>query len=128
MSQYKYVNRTDAEITVGDYTIPARGGVVLAATYALLDAEEGVLVDKYVDGVQVQTEYTPNYLTGPVGIGVAANAGAQLSLAASTTAVCSVNIAPGVAPSSPNNGDMWTTSAGLFVRVNGATKSVTFNV
>ena len=27
----------------------------------------------------------------------------------------------GVAPSTPVNGDMWNTTAGLFVRVNGAT-------
>jgi hypothetical protein len=32
-----------------------------------------------------------------------------------------VNIPHGTAPSSPVNGDMWTTTAGLFVRVNGVT-------
>jgi len=42
------------------------------------------------------------------------------SFAASTTAGASLNIAPGVAPTSPNNGDMWTTSNGVFVEINGA--------
>lgn len=41
--------------------------------------------------------------------------------AAGTTAKSSLNLAHGVAPSSPVNGDMWTTTAGLFVRINGAT-------
>lgn len=32
-----------------------------------------------------------------------------------------VLISPGTAPTSPANGDVWTTSAGMFVRVNGTT-------
>ena len=32
-----------------------------------------------------------------------------------------LNLPPGATPSSPNNGDMWTTSAGLFVQINGST-------
>ena len=32
-----------------------------------------------------------------------------------------LNIAQGTAPNSPTNGDMWTTSAGLYVRINGGT-------
>lgn len=39
----------------------------------------------------------------------------------SVAAAAGFNIAPGAAPSSPNNGDMWVTSAGLFVRINGTT-------
>lgn len=31
------------------------------------------------------------------------------------------NLPPGIAPSSPNNGDLWTTSAGMFVQINGST-------
>jgi hypothetical protein len=30
----------------------------------------------------------------------------------------------GSAPNTPNNGDLWTTAAGMFVRINGVTKSV----
>ena len=32
-----------------------------------------------------------------------------------------VNLRPGTAPASPNNGDCWTTTAGLFCRINGVT-------
>jgi len=38
-----------------------------------------------------------------------------------TTTAASVTIPHGAAPTSPANGDMWTTTAGLFVRINGAT-------
>ena len=42
--------------------------------------------------------------------------------AASATA--SINLPPGSAPSSPANGDLWTTSADLFARINGSTRTV----
>jgi fibronectin-binding autotransporter adhesin len=42
------------------------------------------------------------------------------SIAASTSGGAGLNIAPGVAPGSPNNGDIWTTTAGLFSEVAGA--------
>jgi hypothetical protein len=45
----------------------------------------------------------------------------RLTLAPSTTLSAGINVAPGVAPTSPNNGDLWVTTAGIFVRVNGAT-------
>lgn len=40
---------------------------------------------------------------------------------AATTSIPSINMPHGTAPTSPTNGDVWTTSSGLFVRVNGAT-------
>lgn len=40
---------------------------------------------------------------------------------ASTTTRASINLPHGTAPTSPVDGDIWTTSAGLFVRINGAT-------
>lgn len=40
---------------------------------------------------------------------------------ASTTIGAGLNLPPGVAPTTPNNGDVWTTSVGIFVQINGAT-------
>lgn len=45
--------------------------------------------------------------------------------AAGATGAAGFRILHGVAPTSPVNGDMWTTTAGLFVRINGVTKTVT---
>ncbi len=59
--------------------------------------------------------------TGVASIGIAISASTQLNLAAGTTAVSSMRLAHGSAPTSPVNGDMWTTTSGLFVRINGST-------
>lgn len=40
---------------------------------------------------------------------------------ASTTSSSGLNLPHGTAPTSPVNGDVWTTTAGLFVRINGVT-------
>ena len=48
----------------------------------------------------------------------------KITAPASTTARASLNLAHGVAPTSPVDGDIWTTSAGTFVRVNGATVGI----
>ena len=45
----------------------------------------------------------------------------KVTTAAGTTGAASLNLPPGTAPTSPVNGDIWTTSAGLFARVNGST-------
>jgi len=44
---------------------------------------------------------------------------------ASTSSLASLNIPHGTAPTTPTNGDVWTTTAGLFIRINGVTKTVT---
>jgi hypothetical protein len=44
-----------------------------------------------------------------------------LVTAASLTSNAGFNIQPGVAPTSPNNGDLWTTSSSIFVQINGTT-------
>lgn len=63
---------------------------------------------------------TDNPTTTILGTGVV-SIGGQTRVPASTTSAASLRIPHGSAPSSPTNGDMWTTTAGLFVRINGAT-------
>lgn len=53
--------------------------------------------------------------------GAGTSASTNLNLPAATTSLSSLRLAHGAAPSSPVNGDMWTTTAGLYVRINGAT-------
>jgi hypothetical protein len=45
----------------------------------------------------------------------------KLVTAPSTTSSAGLNIPAGAAPTSPGNGDIWTTTAGVFVQINGAT-------
>lgn len=65
-----------------------------------------------------------------IGLNPSAGAYAQLAgatftgavaTAAATTGGVGFKIAPGVAPTTPANGDIWLTSAGLFARIGGAT-------
>jgi len=44
----------------------------------------------------------------------------QVNFVASTTAESSINIPQGTAPTAPNNGDLWTTSEGVYAFINGA--------
>ncbi|MGO9008079.1 MAG: hypothetical protein ACLQIQ_08540 [Beijerinckiaceae bacterium] len=44
--------------------------------------------------------------------------------AASTTSAAGLNIAPGTAPTSPNNGDFWTATGGMFGQINGGTRGL----
>lgn len=45
----------------------------------------------------------------------------KATFSASTTTAASANIPHGTAPTSPVNGDVWTTTAGMYARVNGTT-------
>lgn len=45
--------------------------------------------------------------------------------AACVAAYASITLPHGTTPTTLNNGDMWTTTSGLFVRINGVTKTVT---
>lgn len=61
--------------------------------------------------------------TNNATVGEFSSAG-QFILTASTTARASLNLPHGVAPSSPVNGDLWTTTTSAFVRINGVTQDL----
>lgn len=48
-------------------------------------------------------------------------AGETLQAQASMSGAASLNLPEGTAPASPADGDVWTTSAGMFVRIAGVT-------
>jgi hypothetical protein len=52
------------------------------------------------------------------------NASGKVNTIASTTANAGLSIAHGVAPTSPVNGDIWTTTNGVFIRVNSTTQQM----
>jgi hypothetical protein len=61
--------------------------------------------------------FTPLNTTGGVMLG-------PLITFASSSVQAGFNIPPGVAPGTPNNGDIWETTAGLFASVNGVTTNL----
>jgi hypothetical protein len=72
------------------------------------------------DGGTTQNERMRIDSAGNVGIGVTSPT-AKLTIAASTTSASSLNLAHGVAPTAPTNGDVWTTTTGMYTRINGST-------
>ncbi len=66
------------------------------------------------------------YLSGTIvdaltATGSAVTLAVPLVAATATTSIPSIRLPHGSAPSSPTNGDVWTTSTGVFVRVTGVT-------
>lgn len=47
--------------------------------------------------------------------------GPLTTVASSAVGGAGFNIAPGISPNSPNNGDLWVTSSGLFIHMSGTT-------
>lgn len=74
-------------------------------------------------GVANATVSATTRITGTRGY----NAGGTLApaLAFQKTPIAGLRLPHGAVPSPLTNGDMWTTTAGLFVRINGVTKTVT---
>lgn len=87
-----YANGTGAIATVGDMAIQSSSG-------------------------QIQLTGNSMNINSTTGI----NINNKLSLMASTTSEAPLKIPHGTAPTSPSNGDVWTTTSGLFARINGAT-------
>lgn len=66
-------------------------------------------VDEYIGGTNSTTTISTLTTTG------------KHTTAASTTTVAGLNLPQGAAPTSPVNGDLWTTSSGLFAQIAGGT-------
>ena len=59
--------------------------------------------------------------TGLIISGDSISASGKLTLSSGTTSRATFNIPHGIAPTSPVNGDIWTTTSGMYVRVSGST-------
>lgn len=62
-----------------------------------------------------------DYLGAPPLLTTGGTMTGKLATSASTTVRAGFNIPAGTAPTSPVDGDMWSTTSGLFVRINSAT-------
>lgn len=97
-------------------TLPTIGGTVttFSGIRSTVAAASGRFFLNDTGGAQ-------SLLTGPLGCGVAPSSTTALICVAGTTAKSSLRIPHGAAPTAPVDGDIWTTTAGLFVRINGGT-------
>jgi hypothetical protein len=112
-------------ITFSDASVQTTAGVsaaTAAATYAPINAPTFTGVVTIPGGASI-TGYATT-----TDVGLKANIASPtftgvVTTAASASGSAGFLIPHGSAPSSPVNGDIWTTTAGLFYRINGATVS-----
>ena len=64
-----------------------------------------------------------NYMAGNTGIGTTTT-NSFLNIGAGTTAKAQINLATSVAPTTPNNGDIWFDGTAIKVRVAGVTRTI----
>lgn len=112
--------RARASTAAASFTVPDLVGVrVNDATKgagSTITVQYGVYVDNQTQGA---TNYAIFTNTGLVSFGD------TVITVASASAKAGLRVPHGAAPSSPVNGDFWTTTAGAFVRINGVTKTFT---
>lgn len=124
-------NGTDKKLT--ELAISATAGHILksdgsAATWGQLDLSNsnsvtgtlsagnvGDLSGTYLTNTLAASTYAP--IASPTFTG-------KTTTAASVSGEAGFNIPAGTAPSSPVNGDIWTTTAGVFAQINGSTKQL----
>ncbi len=92
---------------------------VAIGDYALIQGSDGTTWVNASAGGQVGLRV--NNDDQLVADGQAISATVPFYTVAATTARTSLNIPHGAAPTTPTNGDVWTTTAGVFARINGAT-------
>lgn len=111
-----------AAITAPSLVI-STGGISLNGTSAgIRPGPTSFIIRNNADSTTNFTFSDAGVLTSQGSVGIVVG---SFNAAAGTTANASLNIPHGVAPTSPNNGDMWTTTAGAFIRINGVTKTFT---
>lgn len=93
---------------IGGYFVLAGSAAAPAATAALMCS----------NGTQAQNIFVARDNTTAV---FTIADGGKATGVASSTANATLNVPHGTAPTSPVDGDIWTTTAGLYVRINGST-------
>jgi len=111
---------TTGDMRVYNGALSARYGTPSAVgTWLDIRANDGYISLNMWDGVNSSGEYMRfNEVTEKVTMYK------PLVAIAATTSLAPVNIPHGTAPTSPTNGDLWTTTVAPFVRINGTTHNL----
>jgi hypothetical protein len=70
------------------------------------------------------TSTTSTWLGGNLLVGTRIDGASWVNVGAGTTAKSQINLTSGVAPTTPINGDVWSTTTDLLARINGTTYSL----
>jgi hypothetical protein len=90
-------------------------------TLTITRGQEGTTARAYLTGERVELRLTAAALNNKLDIDTGGTMLGKLNLLASATGSAGINFGVGVAPTSPVNGDVWVTAAGVYARVAGVT-------
>lgn len=90
-------------------------------TVTVVRGQESTAARAYSTGDKFEMRITAGGLANKLDKDTGGTLGGPLTLPATTASAASLTLPHGTAPSAPNNGDVWTTTAGLFARINGTT-------
>jgi len=130
------INTTAALSIPGSTLGDAMLGVRRTPNFASISGE----TDLVIEGAKTKGVSAPVYINsyntgdvsvvaggGKLGVGLTTSITALLTLAAGTTSRAQIKLNVGVAPTSPNDGDIWlesNTNTGLKIRIAGVTKTI----
>jgi hypothetical protein len=109
----KSTGHFDGTAAASEYRLVGKGVVSSdgAGTTLLIGASSGT---NWL-GINVSETGITTTILGPLATAE------TVQFATPTTSLASFRVPHGTAPSTPTNGDVWTTTAGLFIEINGAT-------
>jgi len=127
-----WIQQSDAVTGIIVQTNAGVGSVETTAAGQSLVLKSGAQVTALTLDASQNATFAGNISTSGVlstssvsGFGITAFSSTWANLGVGTTVRSSLRIGHGVAPTSPVDGDMWTTTAGAFIRINGVTKTFT---
>jgi hypothetical protein len=113
---------TFASLTVtGNATIGGMLGVTGATSLSSLTTSGATTVNGLLSAVGNLTVGGTLGVTGATTLGGSVSTLGKLTTAVATSGSAGFNVPPGVAPTVPGNGDIWTTATGLFVQIGSST-------
>lgn len=123
--------QTDKAFTIGQFVLVSNTATPANYMYGQVTAYTASTGAMTVNVASVGGSGT--FTAWTIGLNPSAGAYAQIagavftglvSTPASAAGGAGFKVMPGVAPTTPNNGDMWLTSSGLFARIGGATREM----
>lgn len=102
----------------------------LRTGYKFLAPTDGIIYNSAAGHISILNDATSGLIRfaagGASSAQVQIETTGKLTTLTPTASAASVRLPHGTAPTSPVDGDMWTTSAGAYIRVNGVTKQIQF--
>jgi len=106
------------DYVVGSWPFGSGPATSVATAQAALSLTPGVNIQAYNSQL---TQIAGGTWPGAASITTIGSLAVKLNTLASSTSTAGLNCPQGAAPTSPVNGDVWCTSAGMFVRIAGST-------